>query len=116
MYNNLKMVQISKLMEEVVEEIKDAVKVETTFLKDFELIDHLPQVNSFEIHTVYSPCGNHDIGMTNYVSSVADLIPSHIKRIKDSIQDCKRIYIRVMPEISIDGIKIGIYTRLITIT
>jgi len=117
MYNNLKISQISKLMDEAVEELKGIIKSETAFLNEFELIDHMPQINSIELHTVYDPNTNaSDFGISKIATEIEDLIPTHIKRIKDSIRDCKKVYVRCMPEISVDGIKVGIYTRLITIT
>jgi len=116
-YDNLKIFQVNKLMDEAVEELKDIIKCKTAFLDEFERIDHVPQVNSIEMYTVYDPNAiDSDVGTSKIVAKAEDLIPTHIKRIKDAIQNCEKVYVRCEPEISVNGIKVGIYTRLISIT
>jgi hypothetical protein len=104
-------------MKETVEELKNAIKPEIEFLKDFKTIDHMPQVNSKEIRTVYDPgCSFLCTDLfTDVVTSLVDLIPTHINKIKNSMSEAKKTYVRIMPEITTHGLQIGLYTRLITI-
>jgi hypothetical protein len=119
MHKDLKISQVFKFMSEAVDEIKDIVKSESAFLNEFEQINHMPEVNSIEIHTAYDPYSDGlDIGMTKIVTKADDLIPTHIKGIKSAISDFpdhSKIYIRHAPDVSSDGVRISIYTRLIII-
>lgn len=108
--------QISQLIAETVSELQETVKLQTAFLKDFETIDHLPQVNSKEIYTVFDPKEESSgTGYTEIVKTIEELIPSHLKRINEAISEAKKTYVRVFPEVTTDGLKIGLYTRIIII-
>jgi hypothetical protein len=102
---------------EVPEELKQLCSKEFSFLKEYEKIDHMPDPKSIEIITQYSGGKRTSISETyTHVAKIEELIPEHLAKIKEQLLKGKKVYVRVMPEITLGkSDEVGLYTRLILI-
>ena len=112
----MKKLKLSNTITEIVEgieEIRQLAKQEFSFLDGYDKIDHMPQPESIEIITVF---GNSNSTIGTCVDKIEDLIPAHLAAIKEQLLKGKKVYVRIMPELTIRGMaEIGLYTRLILI-
>jgi hypothetical protein len=112
------MLKLSETLSQIndgIQEIEELAKKEFSFLDGYEKIDCMPEPESVEIFTF---CGREhsSCGHTTCVNNIEDLIPTHLAAIKEQLLKGKRVYVRIMPELTANGIaEIGLYTRLILV-
>ena len=109
--------KLSKTITEInegIEEIRQLAKQEFSFLDGYDKIDCMPEPESVEIITVYGNILERE-NQTS-VDKIEDLIPTHFAAIKQQLLKGKKVYVRIMPELTTRGMaEISLYTRLILI-
>ena len=111
----LKLSETLKKIDDGINELKEIAEKEFAFLDTYEKVDHMPEPESVEIFTVYG----EDLSSTSnttFVSSIDELIPTHLAAIKEQLLKGKKVYVRVKTELTQNGMaEVGLYTRLILI-
>jgi hypothetical protein len=109
----LKLSNTTEEIKEGILELAQLAKMEFVFLSDYDKIDCMPEPESVEIITVF---GNSNPTLGTCVDKIEDLIPTHLAAIKKQLLKGKKVYVRIMPELTTRGMaEIGLYTRLILI-
>jgi hypothetical protein len=98
----MKLKEATSNYNEALDEFKQLCSKEFSFLSEYEKIDYMPELESIEIFT---KC-----------CEIEELIPAHLAKIKEQLLKGKKVYVRVMPEITLGKFdEVGLYTRMILV-